>query len=67
VDATSATLRQRLLGQADATLPADHPGAAHRPRRSSAPASDDRGGPGSAGPAAPLRSPSAGSGRPPTR
>ena len=26
----SATLRQRLLGQADPTLPADHPGAAHR-------------------------------------
>ena len=31
VDDESATLRQRLLGQADPTLPADHPGAAYRP------------------------------------
>ena len=33
VDDTSATLRQRLLGQADPTLPADHPGAAYRAKR----------------------------------
>ncbi len=30
VDGSSATLRQRLLGQAGPTLPADHPGAAYR-------------------------------------
>jgi hypothetical protein len=33
VDATSRTLRQRLLGQADPTLPADHPAALHRAGR----------------------------------
>ena len=34
VAAESATLRQRLLGQTEPTLPADHPGAAHRAVRS---------------------------------
>ena len=33
VDATSATLRQRLLGQPQPTLAADHPGAAYRVSR----------------------------------
>jgi FMN-dependent oxidoreductase (nitrilotriacetate monooxygenase family) len=33
VDTTSGTLRQRLFGQGCPTLPADHPGAAHRARR----------------------------------
>lgn len=33
VDATSPTLRQRLLGGAGPTLPDDHPGAAHRAGR----------------------------------
>jgi FMN-dependent oxidoreductase (nitrilotriacetate monooxygenase family) len=33
VDRTSVTLRQRLLGQSEPTLPADHPGASHRAGR----------------------------------